>query len=134
MVMFDAPTREFCTARRIPTNTPLQALVLWNDPQFVEAARETAARVLESSGGDQERFTELYRRCTGSPPTPALATAMQTALASWRARYGQSPDDAAALVSVGETPTPEGVESAELAAWTMLASAVLSSDAAIVKD
>jgi len=134
MVMFDAPTREFCTAQRIPTNTPLQALVLWNDPQFVEAARETAARVLESSGGDQERFTELYRRCTGSPPTPALATAMQTALASWRARYGQSPDDAAALVSVGETPTPEGVESAELAAWTMLASAVLSSDAAIVKD
>jgi hypothetical protein len=59
---------------------------------------------------------------------------MQTALASWRARYGQSPDDAAALVSVGETPTPKGVESAELAAWTMLASAVLSSDAAIVKD
>jgi hypothetical protein len=134
LMTFDAPTREFCTARRISTNTPLQALVLWNDPQFVEAARETAARVMESSGGDQDRLTELYRRCTGSPPTPSIATAMQTALESWRTRYSASVDDAAALISVGETPTPEDVDSAELAAWTMLASAVLSSDAALVKD
>ncbi len=132
MVTFDAPTREFCAARRLPTNTPLQALVLWNDPQFVEAARGTAAAVLLAGGDDP--LVSLYRRCTGSPPTDSIAGTLQSAVDHWIERYRASPEDAAALIAVGDSEPPANIDPAELAAWTMLASAVLSSDAAIVKD
>ena len=132
MVTFDAPTREYCSARRLPTNTPLQALVLWNDPQFVEAARATATRVV--LGNDPDPVASLYRRCTGSVPSEPIAASMRDALEGWRARYKESPEDAAALIAIGDSDPPADIDQTELAAWTMLASAVLSSDAAIVKD
>ncbi|MCE2880936.1 MAG: PSD1 and planctomycete cytochrome C domain-containing protein [Planctomycetaceae bacterium] len=134
LLTFDAPTREFCTPRRLTTNTPLQALVLWNDPQFVEAARVAAERVLRAEGNDATRMRELFRRATGEDPSESARTAMQAALDKSRARYKAAPEDAMKLVEIGEAPRAEGVDPAELAAWTMLANAVLSSDATIVKD
>jgi hypothetical protein len=134
MLVLDAPTRESCTTRRLTTNTPLQALVLWNDPQFVEAARVLAARVLLEPGDDAARLRGLVERCTASAPSPRLAAALAEALAAYRARYRAAPEDAARLVAVGAAPRPEGVPAEELAAWTLVANAILSSDAAIVKD
>jgi hypothetical protein len=134
LLTFDAPTREFCVARRTTTDTPLQTLVLWNDLQFVEAARETAGRVLQTPGSTDERIHMLYRLCTGDTPTADMTRRLSVALRDWIVRYGAAPDDAAALVSLGESPAAESLPKNELAAWTMLASAVLSSDAAIVKD
>jgi hypothetical protein len=134
LLTFDAPTREFCVARRITTDTPLQTLVLWNDPQFVEAARLTAGRVLASDGDTPARIRVLYRLCTGDVPSEALATTMSAALAYWLQRYADAPEDAEAMLAIGASPVPESLAKDELAAWTMLASAVLSSDAAIVKD
>ncbi|MFZ9916240.1 MAG: DUF1553 domain-containing protein, partial [Phycisphaerales bacterium] len=134
LLTFDAPTREFCTPRRLTTNTPLQALVLWNDPQFVEAARVAAERVLRADGNDATRMRELFRRATGEDPSESARAAMQSALDKSRARYQAAPEDAMKLVEVGEAPRAEGIDPAELAAWTMLANAVLSSDATIVKD
>ncbi len=134
LLTFDAPTREFCVARRLTTDTPLQTLVLWNDPQIIEAARNTAARVLALPGTSQEQIAHLYRRCTGEDPPPDVARLLDSSLQHWRNRYLNASDDAASLVGIGASPIPDNVSAEELAAWTMLTSAVLSSDAAIVKD
>ena len=134
MLTFDAPTREFCTISRQSTNTPLQALVLWNDVQFVEAARATAARVMAHADSDADRLALLYRLCTGATPDAGRSALLAEALGAFRARYAAAPEDAAALVSVGESMTPDDLDPQELAAWTMVASAVLSSDATIVKN
>ena len=134
LLTFDAPTREFCVARRTTTDTPLQALVLWNDPQFVEAARETASTVLGTQASTDERIHMLYRLCTGDTPSAELTRHLAVALQEWTARYDDAPLDATSLISVGQSPVAESLPKTELAAWTMLASAVLSSDAAIVKD
>tara|TARA_B100001059_G_scaffold2475_2_gene1994 strand:+ start:4705 stop:8280 length:3576 start_codon:yes stop_codon:yes gene_type:complete len=134
MVAFDAPTREYCAPRRMNTNTPLQALVLWNDPQFVEAARVTAERIILSSGNDHERVSLLFRSCTGSEPEPDLTKAMIQTLGEFRSRFEVDSNSARSLISVGDTPVNETLKADEVAAWTMLVNAVLSSDAVIVKD
>ena len=134
MLALDAPTREYCSTRRITTNTPLQALVLWNDPQFVEAARMLAARVITEAEGDDARFDLLFRYATATPPSDTLLPLLRQTLADYRERYGADAESAAALIAVGETMAPAEIDPKELAAWTMLANAVLCSDAAIVKD
>ena len=134
MLTFDAPTREFCSTRRLVTNTPLQSLALWNDPQFVEAARLAAERALRSDGDDRTRAELLYRRATGTSPTPAVLERLVAHVRENRARYVASPEEAARLLAVGMVPRAEDLDAAELAAWTLLANAVLSSDATIVKD
>jgi hypothetical protein len=126
MLTFDAPTREACTIRRPTTNTPLQALALWNDEQFVEAARALAARTLSFNATDDERLAVLFRRCTARNPDVREAQALAQTLAHFRARFAQAPKDADGLLSRGVTPIPEGTDRAELAAWTMIASAVLN--------
>ncbi len=134
MLTLDAPTREFCTTKRLVTNTPLQALVLWNDPQFVEAARMAAERTIRSADDDRTRIVGLFRRATGTEPSPALEQRMLETLAANRARYRENPEDAERFLDVGEAASSAEIEAGELAAWTLLANAVLSSDATIVKD
>ena len=134
MLTLDAPTREFCTTRRMVTNTPLQALVLWNDPQFVESARAAAERTLVAPGDDAARIELLFRRVTGTRPSEAMAERMQDVLAANRARFQSNPSDAEKLIEVGDAPSTATLDAAELASWTLLANAMLSSDASIVKD
>jgi hypothetical protein len=134
MLALDAPTREFCTTRRFTTNTPLQALVLWNDPQFVEAARVAAERTLREAGDDRARLGRLWTRMTGEPADDVQVEVLAEALASERARWGADAESAARLVRTGEAPVPQDVPATELASWTMLSNAILASDAAIVKD
>ena len=126
MLAFDAPTREFCLVRRPVTVTPLQALVLWNDPQFVEATRVLAQRTLAAGGDDAARLEQMFRRCTGLKPTEAEMASLGRALATFRTRFGSAPEDAAKMLSVGESPLPAGVDKAELASWTMVAGAVMN--------
>ena len=135
MLALDAPTREFCTVRRFVTNTPLQALVLWNDPQFVEAARVAAQRALGEGGSDAERMAGLWVRLTAAPAEPARVRLLLEALGRERERWAADrAADAERLVSVGHAPRAEGIDPRELAAWTMIANAILASDATIVKD
>jgi hypothetical protein len=134
MLTFDAPTREFCSTRRLVTNTPLQSLALWNDPQFVEAARGAAERALRVGGDDRVRAELLYRRATGTGPSAAMLDKLVETLAANRARYVAAPEEAVKLLALGMAPRPMDLDPAELAAWTLLANAVLSSDATIVKD
>ncbi len=134
---FDAPTRESCVIRRSPTNTPLQALVLWNDVQFVEAARALAARALQLGGdidADDDRLAWLLRACTSRTPDGDELALLGDALAAYRARYAEDLDAANALLEVGEAPVPMGAGRAELAAWTMLASAVLNLHETVTQD
>jgi hypothetical protein len=116
------------------TNTPLQALVLWNDPQFVEAARMAAERTLRAAGDDNARIERLFRSATGTHPSAAMLDRMRALLMKSRARYAETPDDAEKLLDVGEAKSSADIPAPELAAWTMLANAVLSSDATIIKD
>ena len=134
MLTLDAPTREFCTTKRLVTNTPLQALVLWNDPQFVEAARATAERTLREANDDTERLALLFRRATGTQPSDAALARMAATLEENRRRYVAAPDAAAQFLAVGTAPRTTEFPASEVAAWTLLANAVLSSDAMIVKD
>jgi hypothetical protein len=134
LLTLDAPTREFCTVRRSITNTPLQALVLWNDEQFVEAARVLAQRTLGGVGSDAQRLQETYRRCTGHPMDPDEQRFAQELLDSMRARYAASPADAASLVAVGEAPRDGKLPETELAAWTIVANAFLNLDATLCID
>ena len=135
MLALDAPTREFCTVRRFTTNTPLQSLVLWNDPQFVEAARVTAERTLREPGDDHARLARLWTRVTGHPADDARVSMLAEALSAERLRWGGSgAADAAKLVEVGAAPLAPGLDAPEVAAWTMVCHAILASDASIVKD
>lgn len=131
LLTFDAPTREFCTIRRSLTNTPLQALVLWNDEQFVEAARVLAAEALAAAPDDAGRLEWMFLRTTVRElPHELLAQSLAT-LHDLQRRYAQDPEAAAALVSVGEASVDAAIRPADLAAMTLLASAFLDLDATV---
>ncbi len=138
MMTFDAPTREACVVERSITNTPLQALVLWNDEQFVEAARALAARVLEEQDTDEARLNLLFRRCTSREPEAFELERLNAALDDFRARYFDDEEAARALTSVGRSAeltmgTPIA-DPGELAAWTLIANAVLSLSETITRS
>ncbi|MCC6408635.1 MAG: PSD1 domain-containing protein [Planctomycetes bacterium] len=134
LMTFDAPTREFCTIRRPSTNTPLQALVLWNDEQYVEAARVFAERTLREAGDERAKLVSMYRRATARTPSAEELTLLADTLAAFRARYQAAADDAKKLIEVGERPTDMELDATELAAWTMLASALLDLDAVLCQS
>lgn len=134
MLAFDAPTRESCTIKRSATNTPMQALALWNDEQFVEAARALAERTLAEPGNDTGRLARLITRCTGRSPDEAELARLTDALRHFRGRFRVSPDDAGKLLAVGERPRDPAHDPAELAAWTMIANAGLCLDAAVTRN
>ncbi len=135
LLMLDAPTREFCTIKRAATNTPLQAFVLWNDEQFVEAARVLAQRTLaETSADESAKLTTMFRRCTSRAPAPDELAALREALTAFRERYSSDAQAAAKLVEIGESMTPTELDARELAAWTMVANALLNLDAAISRS
>lgn len=133
MLTFDAPTRESCTIRRIQTSTPLQALALWNDEQFVEAARVLAQRTLKEDDDDQTRLRKLMVRCTGREPNARDLATLSGALDAFRARFEASPDDADKIVSIGEAFEATDLDPSELAAWTMICNAALNLDACITR-
>jgi hypothetical protein len=135
LVTFDAPDREKCTARRSVTNTPLQALVLLNDPTYVEAARFLAARMLTQGGKtDAARINYAFRLATGRIPDPqeraVLVEAAQAALADYRLHSGE----ATALLNVGASRSDPKLDPKELAAWTTVAGIILNLDETITKE
>jgi len=133
MEIFNAPAREACTVKRERTNTPLQALVTLNDPQFVEAARALADRTLEIGGdGDEARIDFLARRVLARPLAEAERAVVKESLAGLTEWYRDHPEDAKQLVAVGESQ-PRAADPATLAAWTMLANEVMNLDEFLCK-
>ncbi len=127
MLAFDAPTREECAAERSRSNIPQQALVLLNDPSYVEAARALALRALrEVQGEATARLTWAWRQALGRPPQPAELATLQALLEKQLGEYRAAPAAAAAYLKVGSLGVPAGIEPAELAAWTNVARAILN--------
>ncbi|MFM1918838.1 MAG: hypothetical protein RLZZ303_472 [Candidatus Hydrogenedentota bacterium] len=127
LLAFDAPSREECTADRPASNSPLQALVLLNDPTFVEAARVFAQRILEQGGQSLDaRLDYAFERALSRRPEPEERELLAGLLESQRAHYASAPDAAVDFVTVGQAPLPAGIPAPELAAWTAVARAILN--------
>jgi mono/diheme cytochrome c family protein len=127
LLAFDAPSREECTAERVRSNTPLQALVLLNDTEFVEAARALAARMLREAGASAaERIGLAYRLVLSRPPRPHEVEVLSGLADRHLAEYRQDPAAAAALLSVGAHPVAGDLDPCELAAWTSVARVLLN--------
>lgn len=133
MVLFDSADRNACTVRRSTTNTALQALLLMNDTQHLEAARHLAAVAWRSAESDDARLDALLLRTLARQPTRAEAGVLLDGLAHYRAVYTDDQDAAAALVTQGQSRTPDDIDPAELAAWTMLATTVLNLDETVTR-
>ena len=127
MLAFDAPTREECAADRVRSNIPQQALVLLNDPEFVEAARAFAARILKEGGTTPEaRIAWAWREATGRAAKPAEIETLRALLERQRAAIGQNAGATAEIITVGPAPAPAEVSRADLASYTAVARAILN--------
>jgi hypothetical protein len=133
MDIFNAPCRETCTMVRERTNTPLQALVTLNDPQFVEAARQLAEHAIKSSGDASARLDFMAQRLLARPLRPEEVEIVRGSLEQFERHYGANVEEAAKLVSVGESKRDESVSVPQLAAWTMVANQVMNMDEVLNK-
>jgi hypothetical protein len=133
MITFDAVSREVCTARREPTATPLQALVLLNDPQFIEAARKVAERTLRPFPDDvAARIRTASVALLGRGPDETEQRILMRLYEEQHKHFDVRPDDAERLVTVGEAPVDETMSRVDLAAMTMVATALMNFDEFIV--
>jgi hypothetical protein len=135
MITFDAPSRERCRARRERTNTPLQALITLNDPQYFEAARHLGYRMMREGGTeDAARLRYGFRLATGRSPCDSECTVLEESLAAQRAHYNADIEAARKTISVGESPVPDDVPPPELAAYTMVANLILNLDEVLTRN
>jgi len=134
MDAFDAPTRDTACTRRQRTDTPLQALVTMNDPQWVEASRALAERLIRQAGKQPEqRIQYLSELVLSHDPSPQMESVLQRSLNQMQEHYAADPAAAHDLVAVGEKPRDGAIPPPELAAWTMLVSEVLNLDETLNK-
>ncbi|MFN9825983.1 MAG: DUF1553 domain-containing protein [Planctomyces sp.] len=133
MTVFDAPDRETCLVRRSRTNTPLQALVLLNDPTYVEAARKLAERVLLANTDDTARIDLAVRIVLARPPGPAEQQELRQLVDVGRKHFAAEPAAAAELRKVGRAVADPRIPDDELAAWSSAMSVLLNLDEAITR-
>jgi hypothetical protein len=126
-VAFDAPSRDECTANRSTSNTPLQALVLLNDPSYVEAARVLAEKTLREGGSSfRAKVSWAFTRAVARPPTRHETRLLQTLFDEQRARYQADEAGARELISAGAKPVAKDLPVADVAAWTSVSRAILN--------
>lgn len=148
MLAFDATSRETCTARRETTTTPLQALVLLNDPQYLEAARQVAVGVIESADKEaksgekkevtgaqvvEDRLQTMAIRILNRPLVSAESEILRASYQEQRAYFEQHPEGAREYLSLGETQVTGEVDHVDLAAWSVLASMLMCFDDFVMK-
>ena len=134
MKAFDAPSRVSCVMSRERTNTPLQALLLMNEPQYLEAARALAQRILREGGRTPAaRAAWAFRLATARPATKAELSAIVASVEVHLRVYRARPEDASRLVSVGDSEPDPALDPAELAAWTVISNLILNLDEVVTK-
>ena len=133
MSTFDAPDREFCLVRRARTNTPLQALVLMNDPTYIEAARKLAEQCLLAAETDSDRVRYAFRRVLSRYPEASELNAVLHVIQEAAAEFAANSEAANELLSVGNSPRDPALDSRQLASWTTAMSVLLNLDETISK-
>lgn len=132
--ILDAPEREFCTIRRSRTNTPSQALVLLNSPQFVEAARHLGQRMMKHEAPHlEDKLTFGFRLVTARKPTNLELATIVDAFRSERQKFAASPDAALKILQVGESDFDSTLDQSQLAAFASIASLYLNLNESITK-
>lgn len=132
MMIFDASERNLCVVRRQSTSTPLQALVLMNDPQFVEASRALAERMLREGGStDDERISFAFRALTGRDPVPDELEVLRGLLSRQRSEFALRPSAARELLTVGEHARDASLSAVEVASFATVASTIMNHDATL---
>lgn len=131
---FDATSREVCTVRRLRTNTPLQALVTLNDPVYIEAAQALARRIVTEGGETlEDRITLGFRLGLTRPPQESELQRLKTLYNDLLTVYRESPQEAHQMATDPLGPPPEGMDVAELAAWTVISNALLNLDETLAR-
>jgi hypothetical protein len=132
LTTFDAPSREFCTVRRVRTNTPLQALTTLNDPAFFGAAQALARRLLKEAGPDASaRALHGFRLCVARRPT---AAELERTVAFYDQQLERFRQDTKAVRQVTGEEQGWAANASELAAWTMVSNALLNLDETVTKE
>jgi hypothetical protein len=134
MTAFDAPNRESYCLQRERSNTPLQALTLMNDIQFVEAARAFAQRALLTVRGDEARLRWMWRQVLGREAEAGELAVMLKTLEQQQADFRAERERALLLIQVGESVADAALDAAELAAWTMLGNLLLNLDEVVTRS
>ena len=130
---FDAQAREVVCIRRARTNTPLQALVSMNDPQFVEAARKLAEKTIQHSGEVKERMKYLAETLLSRPLADRELASLDKSLGTYSTYYRAKPQDARDLLSTGAAPVANNLDPVEIATWTLVANEFLNLEETITK-
>jgi hypothetical protein len=133
-MFFDASSRQICSVRLPRTNTPLQALLLMNDVQHVEAARNLAQRVMSERDSAQDRVGLAFRLCTSRQANGQEQKMLLTALEDFQKHFSKDKAGAEKLIGEGDSPRPKDVDVQELAAYTMAASLILNLDETLTKE
>ena len=134
MTTFDAPNREVCTVKRERTNTPLQSLILMNDPQFVEAAKVMALRIQEEAGENiEDQITFAFRKSTGRTPSEKEVSILQELYSDSHKKFSSDPTAVEEILKVGEYALNDGWINAETAALTMVSNTILNHDDSYMK-
>ena len=133
MATFDAPDRETCTIRRARTNTPLQSLVLLNDPTYVEAARKFAEKVLAYTGSDNDRIRQAFLMAICREPSENEIKILNELLETAISRFERDKPSAEKLLQVGYSKPAAKTDQTRLAAWTTVTSLILNLDETITK-
>ncbi|QJE96026.1 DUF1553 domain-containing protein [Luteolibacter luteus] len=129
MLAFDSPTREVCTIRRPQTNTPLQALVLLNDAQFVEAARSLVAKV--NPLPPEQRIPAAFESCASRAPSEREAKLLSALHQEQLEVFKADPESAKKILALGDSPAARDLDPVEAAAMTVVCQAILNLDASI---
>jgi hypothetical protein len=132
--MFDASSRQACNVRAVRTSTPLHALTTLNDVTWVEASRALAQRILRSSQTNDARLTDAFRRVLARRPKPAELAILKLGLTRAKVAYELEPDQAKALLSLGESPRDSRLDPAEHAAMTQVCLSLYNLDEALTKE
>ncbi|RPH42417.1 MAG: DUF1553 domain-containing protein, partial [Planctomycetota bacterium] len=132
LMAFDAPSREECCAERARSNIPQQALVLLNDPEYVEAARAFAERIVREGGAD--RLTWAFRRGLSRKPTPQETRVLADLQAKHQAQFAADRKGAEQLLVVGQATLPKDLDVVEVASWMSVARTILNLHETITRE
>jgi hypothetical protein len=134
MVIFDASNRDQCEVKRLNTNTPLQALVMMNDPMALEASRVLAAKLLDEKNTDEQKINEAFRRIVCRTPSEKELSILKNYFTERMNTLKDRKEDASKLLDVGEYPLPSNPDKVKLASMTEVVSAIYNLEETITKS